>query len=145
MDRKKWILLITSCVEEGGLTPVQLQKSLFILGQKIPKVTSANGGYYNFIAYNYGPFCLDVYKDAESLALDGYLNIYRDSGQRFDQYSITKKGLILVESLKDGIDKDIYIYICQLIAWIKQLTFRQLIQAVYKIYPEFSTNSVFRG
>jgi hypothetical protein len=143
MDRRDWILLVTSCADDGGLTPVQLQKSLFLLGQKIPSVTNY-AEYYNFIAYDYGPFCIDIYRDAELLASEGYININRIAGQRFEEYLITVKGIKLVEEIKKQIPENLYQYICEIIKWVKSLTFPQLIKAIYSEYPDFSKNSIFK-
>lgn len=142
MERKDWILLVTSCIDDGGLTPVQLQKSLFLLGQKINNISNF-GEFYNFIAYDYGPFCLDIYRDAESLSSDGYINISRWSNERFDRYSITGKGIKLADQIKDQIPQEIYDYICEISKWVKALTFAQLIKTVYAEFPAFAKNSVF--
>ena len=68
IEKKEWLLLAIS-FSEGYLSPAQLQKSLFLLKQK--KKKSVGKGFYNFIPYNYGPFCKEIYSDAESLVSDG--------------------------------------------------------------------------
>ena len=143
MERKDWVLLVTGCVEEGGLTPVQLQKSLFLIGQKIPNISNY-GEFYNFIAYDYGPFCIDVYRDAEILSSEGCVNIGRGLGERFDSYSITAKGLKLSEQIKVQLPPEIYGYVCEMVRWVKSVAFTQLIKTVYAEFPNFAKNSVFK-
>ncbi|MDP8212110.1 MAG: hypothetical protein P9X22_02310 [Candidatus Zapsychrus exili] len=144
MEKKDWILLVTSCAEDRGLTPVQLQKSLFLLRQKMPMIFEKKE-YYEFIAYDYGPFCIDIYRDAENLASEGLININMFSGKRFEQYSITLKGLKATEKIKKEISGEIYEYIHKVIQWIVHLTFPQLIRSIYKEFPSYSKNSVFKG
>ena len=67
MDRKYWTLLALGAAEGKALTPVKLQKTLFLLGQVFPKMED----FYNFVPYDYGPFNASIYEDAKILAQDG--------------------------------------------------------------------------
>src|SRR5947209_2707195 len=68
MNRKDWTLLAICSANGNGLSPVQLQKALFLLSREMP---NAVGNFYHFTAYHYGPFDRAVYDDAERLAADG--------------------------------------------------------------------------
>ncbi|GAH73860.1 unnamed protein product, partial [marine sediment metagenome] len=73
MKKKDWILLALNCSEDKTLSPVQLQKSLFLLGHMFPD--AVNNNFYNFIPYHYGPFCLKIYEDTDFLKLKDLINI----------------------------------------------------------------------
>jgi hypothetical protein len=66
MERKHWTLLVLAAAGGDPLTPVQLQKTLFLLEKERPEVSGRN--YYRFTPYAYGPFDSRVYADAEILA-----------------------------------------------------------------------------
>ena len=57
MERKEWVLLALFAAEAYRLQPVQLQKSLFLLGQNVKDVGTS---YYDFMPFHYGPFSIDV-------------------------------------------------------------------------------------
>ena len=90
MSRADWTLLAISFAKGRGLSPVQLQKALFLLGRELPGEVGPN--FYNFIAYNYGPFDRAVYTDASHLCAQGKVAI-TPSGNGYDQYSPTPLGL----------------------------------------------------
>src|SRR5258707_9223608 len=73
MERPDWTLLATKFANQSGLSPVQLQKALFLLGKEMPK--SVGDDYYHFVPHNYGPFAKDIYSDADALAREGLIAI----------------------------------------------------------------------
>ncbi len=48
---------------------------------------------YTFRAYDYGPFCSDVYVDAEALCGEGLVRIDRPSAVSYRLYCPTAEGL----------------------------------------------------
>src|SRR5439155_6656754 len=52
--RSAWVLLALLAAEGHSLTPVQLQKCLFLLGSRRPKDVGRD--FYHFRPYDYGPF-----------------------------------------------------------------------------------------
>jgi uncharacterized protein YwgA len=100
MNRQDWTLLAVSFAESSGISPVRLQKSLFILGQELP--SEVGNDFYQFSAYNYGPFSKQIYLDAERLAIDGYIAI--DKTGRYPMYFATAQGAQIARA-KMGNDK----------------------------------------
>jgi hypothetical protein len=141
MDRKDWTLLVINAADGKGLSPVQLQKCLFLLGQKLP--TQVDDSFYHFIAHNYGPFDSSIYLDAKLLADEGLVNISQTTGTRFPIYTITSEGSEVARELEGRMPPHVTEYIKRLVIWSQSLSFEQLIRAIYKNYPEFSVNSVF--
>jgi len=143
MERKDWALLAIAAARGDALTPVQLQKSLFLLGQEFPTVVG--GGYYKFAPYNYGPFDRDVYVDAEVLATEGLVALQNSPGQTWVEYRATQEGLGKAEQLRRPLDANVAQYITDVVAWTRGLSFQSLVRAIYAKYPHFRENSVFRG
>lgn len=144
MKNKDWILFAISFTDQKGLSPVRLQKSLFLLGKELPKVVGSN--YYRFVPYNYGPFCIDIYQDLDTLISDGYIEAIPHPNSRWSDYRLTSKGQEHIDSITIK-DKDAYVleYLQSVIKWILNLSFQQLIATIYKIYPKYQKNSVFHG
>ena len=143
MDRQDWPLLAIYFAGGSGLSPVQLQKSLFLIGQELQK--TVGDSFYSFIPYNYGPFSLDVYHDADVLATRGLVNITQRTGQNWNCYTITDTGREQAKQVKDSAPPDGVSYLQAVVEWAKGLTFQQLVRSIYKQYPNFQKNSVFQG
>ncbi|MEW5911296.1 MAG: hypothetical protein AB1814_01970 [Thermodesulfobacteriota bacterium] len=143
MDRKEWALLAIAAAQGDFLTPVQLQKSVFLMDRNLQEMLGPSG--YDFTPYHYGPFDARVYDDAELLQLEGAVEIKKAEGDRWSEYSATAAGLIRAEELKARIPPDAAAYIGEVVKWARSLTFQQLIRAIYRKYPEMRANSVFSG
>lgn len=136
-------LLATLLHAGTGLSPVQLQKTLFLLGKRRSKAMGR--GFYEFEAYHYGPFCPQVYRDAEDLAGFGYIEIDETNGRRLRKYQLTEQGVKLATNTAATLDPEAVEYLKRLVAWVKPLSFHQLVRAIYHEYPEMRANSVFQG
>ena len=143
MRRKDWNLLVISSAGNEGLSPVQLQKALFLLGQTVPRINQAE--FYEFKAYNYGPYSKEIYLDAEILAVDGYVGLYTIQGQTWINYKSTETGIKKAKELRSELDNSIIKYIDNIVRWIQRLTFRQLLAYIYKQYPKYAKNSMFKA
>lgn len=144
MKKKEWTLLAIYHADREGLSPVQLQKSLFLLGKNLPGAVGNN--YYQFIPYNYGPFDQTIYFDAEALSENWLISISYIHGRKWPQYFITSKGKEQVEkTLKKKTTKEVITYLAAVVKWVRSLTFQELLRAIYHAFPEFKSNSVFQG
>jgi uncharacterized protein len=143
MDKKNLILVAISLAEDGYLSPAQIQKSMFLLGKKIPSVIEED--FYKFVPYNYGPFCREIYDDIDELENQGLVKFIRPLGQKWHDYSITKQGRDCIEGIgKSGDKKDIN-YFSKLISWVKSVSFKELLMAIYREYPEYKEKSIFQA
>ena len=142
MDRTDWTLLAIAAAEGDRLTPVQLQKALFLIGQTVPSVDQSN--FYSFKPYNYGPFCQTIYADAEDLSARGFISIVSGPGQTWSNYQITPQGTERAQELLAQLDDHQKNYLKGLISWLKGLSFEQLLSYVYERFPDYAVNSMFR-
>lgn len=140
IEKKEWLLLAIS-FSEDYLSPAQLQKSLFLLKQKKPGSVSED--FYNFIPYNYGPFCKEIYSDAESLVSEGLVKFGHPVGERWQGYTITEIGKECVKKFENSVSKEDRDYLAEVVTWARSLSFKQLLSAIYKEYPAYKVNSVF--
>lgn len=141
LQKKDWTLLAITFADGMPLSPVQLQKSVFLFGDLLPDEVLPED-FYEFEPYNYGPFCSEVYRDAEALAEEGLVQISL-SGQGYSQYSATQNGIAERDRLCGLLAEDIAGYARQLIEWVRAQTFRGLVSEIYRRYPQYRVNSVF--
>jgi len=143
VEKKDITLLVIESASDEGLSPVQLQKSLFIIEQAhLPALPS---DFYTFYPYDYGPFCEEVYQDTDALVEEGMVFNMSVSGQSWSKYIITPKGRSRAEELRKEINGELSAYIKETVQWVSSLTFDQLLRAIYAKYPKYSINSVFQG
>jgi uncharacterized protein YwgA len=136
-------LLVVASANGEGFSPLQLQKSLFLVGQcGLPELPS---DFYKFVPYNYGPFNPSIYSDADSLAEEGLLEYINVPGQRWSKYAATSTGLARAEETTGNISSEFRNYIKEVVDWVLSLTFSELLRAIYTKYPQFRSNSVFQG
>ena len=82
MERKDFLLMM---VAAGAMpvTPVQLQKCLFLLGENLQE--EIPNPFYAFEPYHYGPFDAEVYSDADHLENQGLLVSVASKGTWLDR------------------------------------------------------------
>src|SRR5947209_12101358 len=100
MEPNSWTLLVICAAKSNGLSPVQLQKSLFLLERRLPQEELGNE-FYQFTPYNYGPFDVKIYQDAEALEEIGLIIITQSESRRWKNYQATSSGLELAARLRE--------------------------------------------
>ena len=142
MDWAKWTLLAIAAAGPRGLTPVQLQKTLFVLGEFFPKEVGDN--YYGFIPHYYGPFCQGIYSDAEQYAEQGLVLISSRSRTKNRIYKITAEGVTEAEEVEKDAPEDALGYLKEFVSWVQEMSFQDLLRAIYDKFPQYKEHSVFR-
>jgi len=103
---------------------MQLQKSLYLLGQRFPKLTA--GAFYTFRAISSGQFSEEVSRDANLFAMTGLVSIdVLDPGGR--AYRVTPKGLERARELEQRADPDAIQYLRHTVAWVRTRSVDQLL------------------
>src|SRR5437773_8648050 len=68
MSRRDWLLVALTEAGDRGLSPVQIQKTMFLFKNGTDRVLDEDQ-FYDFRPYNYGPFDSQIYRDLEDLAM----------------------------------------------------------------------------
>lgn len=137
--RADLLLKIIAAARGESVTPAQLQKVAFLLGQEFPDEMPDN--YYQFQKYDYGPFDVKIYRDAEKLQSKGLVSIAVNSRGGWKEYAATKKGL---SKTPEDVSEAVAEYIDQKVRWARGLSFQELVRAVYREFPAYRENSVFQ-
>jgi uncharacterized protein YwgA len=142
LSREEVVLAALSPAGGAPHTPVQVQKLLFLLDRNAS--ASFGGAKFNFQPYHYGPFDRAVYLTLEDLAQKGMVEITQNIGNWSD-YRLTSDGQARGGQVLAGLDERTRSYIERVSAFVRSLSFTELVSAIYKAYPEMRERSVFQG
>ena len=134
------LLKIITAAEGDPISPVQLQKIAFLVGQECAEFVP--NSYYKFVPYDYGPFCIEIYSDAKELEERGLVSIDFNPTGGWKEYSATFRSSGADTSL---IPEKVADYIETAVKWAMGLTFRELVSSIYHHYPKYRENSIFNG
>jgi hypothetical protein len=123
--REDWTLLAIAA-SKGGLTPIQLQRSLHLLGKAFPR--GVGPGFYEFRSINSGQFSQEIYTDAQVLANRGVVLIEVSEGEGWRHYSVTAAGLERVNQLERLVSPLALHYLRRVAGWASGRTFDQLVR-----------------
>lgn len=138
---KDWTLIAIASSRSRPLTPVQLQKSLFLLGKKLPSEVGPD--FYSFEPYNYGPFSRQVYVDAEELNSNGLVAFVPHPGGDWQDYAPTRTGTKRASDIVKTASPKAVAYLSKVVQWSSEQTFPELVRWIYANYPEYKKNSLF--
>ena len=142
LTRQDWLLLALSKTPGGAMSPVQIQKSLFLFGQEVGGSISTK--FYSFEPYDYGPFDAAIYVDLRRMTNEGLVRGEWSPGQSWKSYAITPSGRKAALRLENGANARLTEFLGRIVVWVKGRSFSELLRSVYAAYPEFAVNSVFR-
>src|SRR5882724_9101104 len=117
MTPKDWTLIVIAAAPNAPLQPVQLQKCLFLMGQRLSRKQLQVEEFYTFEAYDYGPFCSQIYFDAEMLRDEGLVHIDQPQYLSYRLYAPTDAGKSRANELKAKLDRDVCDFVERLVAW----------------------------
>jgi hypothetical protein len=141
--RQNVVLAALATHSGAEFAPVQVQKLFFLIDENI---SGALGGkQFAFEPYDFGPFDSDVYQELNALERNGLVRIewYGPSkGQR--RYALTPAGQEAGTSVLKKFGPEVQKYIADTSAWVRSLSFPQLVGSIYKAYPHMREKSVFK-
>ena len=143
MDRASYVLCALTPGHYATYSPVQVQKLLFLLDRNIAGYVQ--GSHFHFEPYHYGPFDQEVYSVLESLEAEGLVEIEPEYMGRWNTYRLTPEGQQKGEQLLATLASEAQQFIHNASDFVRNLSFAQLVSAIYKAYPEMQVNSVFQG
>ena len=138
MTRRQEIVLAALAPACGEAhSPVQVQKLLFMLDREV--ANRIDGPHFMFKPYNYGPFDKTVYAELEALAGEGHVEIV--SLGNLQQFRLTPSGQQIGNSVLTYLPLAARDYVQKASAFVRRLSFADLVSAIYKAYPDMKVNS----
>jgi len=142
LNRDEVLLVMLAHAQGKELTPVQIQKSLFLAAEEVSDAFH-DSSRYKFEPYDYGPFDKQVYADAHALAAKGLVKIGIDP-RGWSTYAATAEGLQQGAALRVELNDGQREMLDRIVGLVRKLSFTQLVSAIYKKYPPMRARSVFR-
>lgn len=143
MERKDFLLLVVAAGKSQPLTPVQLQKSLFLIERA--NLCEAPKLFYQFQPYHYGPYDASIYSDADILQSELLVVRVPSSKGSWMETVISEAGLSRSSIFEESMSDSSVQYLHSVVEWVQSQSFSGLLRAIYNMYPEFRENSVFQG
>jgi uncharacterized protein YwgA len=142
VNRRDWLLLLVGAPWEAEMPRpidrVRVQKALFVLSKE-----AGIADFYSFVPYHYGPFCKDIYSDAEGLARTGNLVEVMHCGYR--AYLPTRTGRTAASEIQSRAPEPVADYVRLVREWVERHSFNSLVRAVYERWPDTKVRSIFTG
>ena len=138
VSRSDILLAIIAAANGRELTRVHLQKVAFLVSEEFKGSLPAD--FYSFDKHNYGPFCIDIYNDTDMLHYWGWIKIQPGADKRQDRYTIAES----VDLDAMPIDERLLQYIRETVAWVADMSFGEIVRAIYWLYPEYREKSIFK-
>lgn len=140
INREQVLLVALSFAGGRPLTPVQVQKALFLADDRAPGAFLSK---YDFQPYDYGPFDRQVYIDAQCLRAEGLVEIGTDQ-RGWNTYAATAEGLQRAGALAARLSVQDRGMLERIVGLVRSLSFTELVSAIYRRYPHMKVNSVFK-
>ena len=135
MSKRDWLLIaIGSYIE-----PIQVQKTLFKFAKEAGAPVSER---YRFIAYNWGPCSMQIYKDLEQVREEGLVEFVR-TGRGWSAYRLTEAGEEAVRQLRNAASTALLQRLDEIKDWVAERPFGKLLRDVYADYPRYARRSLF--
>jgi hypothetical protein len=142
MNRSDHVLAGLATAGTEPWSPVQVQKLFFLVDQRLE--SHLGGRAFQFEPYDYGPFDPAVYHEINELADHGLATVSRPAFER-RTYALTEPGRARGEAILENQSEVVRTSIRALAAWVRALSFKQLVTAIYAEFPDMKARSVFRG
>lgn len=142
MNSRDFALVALAGAKRQALSPVQLQKLLFLLDRNIGLRVGGSG--FDFKPYHYGPFDKAVYSTLTALACEGKAEI-EESPSSHRAFRLTEAGQQEGERKRAALGQQVVDYINAVCEFVRGQSFAGLVSSIYSAYPEMKVNSVFRG
>jgi uncharacterized protein YwgA len=139
---EQWLLLSLSCAKDGRFSPIQAQKTMFLLEMEAKGFVGDE--FYKFKPYLYGPYSPAIASDLEKLKQNGQVDTGTPTPFQRASYLITPQGSREASSLSESVDPRMMQFVRRTVDWVKAQTFTSLLGEIYKKYPDYATQSIFK-
>jgi hypothetical protein len=141
MNRSELVLAALAASDGAVHSPVQVQKLFFLIDRTVASALYG-GPYFKFLPDDYGPFDKQVYEELEGLGRQGLVEV---SWDRMKKFRLAPAAYGVGHEKLAKCPPNVAQYLRDLSAWVRSLSFAELVSAIYRQYPEMRANSVFRG
>jgi uncharacterized protein YwgA len=126
----------------------RFQKLAFLTKEALASSDIELNEFYEFIAYDYGPFSKELLDDLEMFEQEGFVEIDENrtfSGNTRYDHRLTESGAKRFKELKKSEPKGQALYRIaeEQVEKYNSMSLRKLLEYIYEEYPEYKENSVY--
>jgi uncharacterized protein len=144
MNRRDLLLAVLACADGTGYTPAQIQKAMFLLSRQMPQLVQ-QGPNFAFQPYDFGPFDVGVYHEADALQRDGQAVIAASGYGNWRTYAASGEGIAQGKRILGALPAQQGDFVRKVAEWVRAQSFSSLVKSIYEAYPDMKVNSIFRG
>ena len=141
LSRRDWLLFLFDGADLP-LDRVRIQKAMFLFAERSKAPAEQK---YSFEPYNYGPFSFEIYPDLDWLSEQGHLAQAPVPWMSSPVYSLTAKGREAAKQVRRLADGHRLSLLQSIRAFVLAHSFDSLLKEIYRLYPGFAKNSVFKS
>ena len=146
MKREDILLAALACGGSKAFEPVHVQKAMFLIDRRARALFGSRpGSKYDFVPYDYGPFDSSVYHDLDHLAEADLVCIDQNPEYGYRRYMVTEAGRTQGQQALMRMKPEQRKTVEETAQFVLSLSFRALVSAIYRQFPEMKANSVFKG
>jgi hypothetical protein len=119
--RVGWLLLAIAVSGRSGLSPLQLQRSLFLVAQK--RGEQVGPGFYEFEANGSGPSSADLYGDLDALVSSDHLLKEWVPDSSCSAFHLSASGSARAEAFRRKAKRDALSGLEDAVAWVKEQSY----------------------
>jgi len=134
--KRDWLLVAI----DNRIEPIQIQKTLFKFAMESQ---APEGEKYQFMPYNWGPCSFEIYDDLAVMRNEGLIE-FIPTGQGWNLYHLTEAGSNLRTKLRKEASPIILEMLDKARNFVITRDFRTLLSDIYKEYPVYAVESMFR-
>ena len=123
--RRGWLLLATAVSGASGLSPVQLQRSLFLVCQK--REEQVGPGFYEFESYGSGPASTALYADIDALVAAEYIVKEWVPESSCSTFHLSDAGQGRAADFRRKMKKEALESLEDAVAWVKEQSYLELV------------------
>jgi hypothetical protein len=138
--RADWAMLAIAAVRGKSISPLQLQKGLFVF-QRWSNDPLEN--YYSFGRFRQGPFDSTIYRDVEALAREDLVTIRKAKGRgRWKAFEATEAGLRYAMEVEIGLPSRTRSLLRQTVSWMQEQRLSEIFRTIHLYFPEYRPRSI---
>ena len=136
MEKHDWLLLAIG----DQIEPIQLQKTLFKFAMESGAPVDE---LYQFCPYNWGPYSSEIYDGLAEMREKGLVE-FMPSGRGWNLYRLVKAGEKRQRMLRKDAGSRLLKKLDNARKYVTSRDFETLLSDIYKDYPDFATETLFR-
>jgi hypothetical protein len=140
--RQRIVLAVLAAEPGAEFGPIQVQNLFFLVDENVAEAIC--GRQFVFEPDGYGPFDAAVYRELEALETAGLVRIDRsDRAAGRQSYTLTVRGYLVGDETLGRLPASIRAYMAELVSWVRDQPFAQMVGAINRMYPEMGKIDIF--